>query len=424
MTPASTSSPRVQRWPPTRPRLVVALACSFSACGPQVPDLDGDGTSSNEGSDATTAGASASAASIDGTAASTLGDPVCGDAVLDPGEACDDGNDIDADGCSHACEVSGTRTWALELGNAMPSLGVALEAHDGDAVVLVQHYDPQILPLAATVTRVDSAGGVVAAFSDGTAVADPDIARQPLAVASDGDALLGYPTTDGRTIARVELATGIEWSQALDGFAEGTVWLPDHVLMLFSDLGDGLYHLLDLPDDGGAPSMVEVPISADESLIQRRMFVHPGLLLIVTLTPDGSVKLYGGLPSVAPTPWSVDVIGAHEPGPLGAASNGTDLWVWTASERIHIDAIGHLDMEPEPRTTSSVLLALAAGGVITRDDQDVLFMTTDEREHWRGTTQGIPSFAAPDDEGGVYVLVTAGEGGNNAGSVWLERWVL
>lgn len=413
MTPTWPSNARVQRWPG------VALACALSACGPRAPGQDGDTST-----DATTAVASTSDASLDDTTATTTSDPVCGDGVLDPGEACDDGNDIDADGCSHACEISGTRTWSLELGNAMPSLGVALAAHDGDAVALVQHYDDRIFPLAATVTRVDRAGNVVATFSDGTAFADPDIARQPLAVASDGDVLLGYPTIDDRAIARVDLATGIEWSQALDGVAEGTVWRPDHVLMLFSELGDVPYHLLDLPDDGGAPSMVEVPIPADESLIPRRMFVHPGLLLIVTLTPDGAVKLYGGIPDVAPNSWSVDVIGAHVPGSVGAASNGTDLWVWTASERIHIDGIGHLDMEPAPRTTDSVLLALAADGVITRDDEDVLFMTTDEQERWRGTTQGRPGFAAPDDEGGVYVLVTTPGPSGTAGTTWLERWVL
>src|SRR5690606_19787950 len=32
-------------------------------------------------------------------------DALCGDEVLDPDEACDDGNETDGDGCSASCEI-------------------------------------------------------------------------------------------------------------------------------------------------------------------------------------------------------------------------------------------------------------------------------------------------------------------------------
>lgn len=35
----------------------------------------------------------------------------CGDGMLDPGEACDDGNEVDADGCNVDCTISGSVLW-------------------------------------------------------------------------------------------------------------------------------------------------------------------------------------------------------------------------------------------------------------------------------------------------------------------------
>ncbi len=43
------------------------------------------------------------------------GDPICGDGKLDPPEACDDGNTQPGDGCSAACELSGTPTQCITL---------------------------------------------------------------------------------------------------------------------------------------------------------------------------------------------------------------------------------------------------------------------------------------------------------------------
>ncbi|MCB9707105.1 MAG: hypothetical protein H6711_35010 [Myxococcales bacterium] len=50
---------------------------------------------------------------IDGVCA--LAGQSCGDGVLDPGEACDDGNDVDYDGCTSACAV--TKVLDIDAGN-------------------------------------------------------------------------------------------------------------------------------------------------------------------------------------------------------------------------------------------------------------------------------------------------------------------
>ena len=43
----------------------------------------------------------------DGCSALCTVEPFCGDGVLDPGEQCDDGNNVDGDGCSAVCTVEG-----------------------------------------------------------------------------------------------------------------------------------------------------------------------------------------------------------------------------------------------------------------------------------------------------------------------------
>lgn len=67
---------------------------------------------------------------IDGAAADTSGDfnlrvkctaPACGDAIVSPGEDCDDGNTTDNDGCSSTCHVEATATanTCADLGSAI-----------------------------------------------------------------------------------------------------------------------------------------------------------------------------------------------------------------------------------------------------------------------------------------------------------------
>jgi cysteine-rich repeat protein len=108
-----------------------ALALVAAACGGD----DGDGN----GSETTAAtGAMTSTASTDGpgtTLGTTTADPSsgpldsgtddpttgnpttgdtpasCGDGMLDEGEACDDGNDVDSDGCNVDCTISGSVLW-------------------------------------------------------------------------------------------------------------------------------------------------------------------------------------------------------------------------------------------------------------------------------------------------------------------------
>ncbi|MCA9688357.1 MAG: DUF4215 domain-containing protein [Myxococcales bacterium] len=61
-------------------------------------DPSGSGSDSDAGTDTT-----GTDSSYDTDTDPTLPPPVCGDAHVDPGEECDDGNDINDDGCTNAC---------------------------------------------------------------------------------------------------------------------------------------------------------------------------------------------------------------------------------------------------------------------------------------------------------------------------------
>lgn len=108
------------------------------------------GPSTSEGSTSAapdTTAADPSTSSLDGptTDDPTTGNPTtgdtpasCGDAMLDEGEACDDGNDVDADGCNVDCTISGSVLWfhsqAGGLGLDDHAFGIAVDA-EGRAYV-------------------------------------------------------------------------------------------------------------------------------------------------------------------------------------------------------------------------------------------------------------------------------------------------
>ena len=125
------------------------VGASTSSTGPE------EGTSSPDSSGDATSGASE-------TAASTTEDvtPVCGDGVVDGDEDCDDGNDVPGDGCSAACERSGSIVWevTVEIGGSSRADAVDQFA-DGDlAIGGVVTVDSVAV---AGVSRIDRDGATV-----------------------------------------------------------------------------------------------------------------------------------------------------------------------------------------------------------------------------------------------------------------------
>jgi uncharacterized delta-60 repeat protein len=105
--------------------LTVATGCTAPSSGPERPDTEGgttqdgstggsstsDSTSSSSAPGSSEESGSSSGESSSGSSesGSSSGEPLlCGNGALDEGEVCDDGNDIDGDGCNVDCIESGT----------------------------------------------------------------------------------------------------------------------------------------------------------------------------------------------------------------------------------------------------------------------------------------------------------------------------
>jgi cysteine-rich repeat protein len=118
---------------------------------------DGGATSETDASSGT-------AGSTGGSADST-GDPddPCGNGVIDGFEPCDDGNDVNGDGCNNDCTASGQVRWAVSFDG-----GAGVDCAEGVAA--------------------DSQGNVIAAGFVTTAMAGEDLWIQKLS-AADGTAV-------------------------------------------------------------------------------------------------------------------------------------------------------------------------------------------------------------------------------------------
>jgi cysteine-rich repeat protein len=105
-------------------RLPALLACSLIGCGDSAPAVVDDGGDETTGAETTstsgaleTSGDDESSSSDDG-AVDTGWDPPepeCGNGYVDPGEECDDGNDIDDDGCNNECMIPCGVDWEVTV---------------------------------------------------------------------------------------------------------------------------------------------------------------------------------------------------------------------------------------------------------------------------------------------------------------------
>ncbi|AKF06771.1 hypothetical protein DB32_003920 [Sandaracinus amylolyticus] len=95
--------------------------------------------------------------------------PACGDGVIDEGEACDDGNDLDADGCEADCTLPACGNGIVDPGElclGAPSIvdvrdpgdgALADLDHDGVLELLASEYDPSRIVLVRVVDGAPTA---------------------------------------------------------------------------------------------------------------------------------------------------------------------------------------------------------------------------------------------------------------------------
>jgi cysteine-rich repeat protein len=78
--------------------------CTQTACDLSTTGTDSDATSTSTTGTDTDATSTSTSTSTTGT---DTGGAACGNGVVDPGEACDDGNLVDDDGCANDCGLGG-----------------------------------------------------------------------------------------------------------------------------------------------------------------------------------------------------------------------------------------------------------------------------------------------------------------------------
>jgi cysteine-rich repeat protein len=82
---------------------IITIMGLLFACTVDEPTLDTAGSTTNPGDTETSD--VPDLPSDDETSTTGELDPICGDGVVDPGEDCDDANDVDGDGCTATCEL-------------------------------------------------------------------------------------------------------------------------------------------------------------------------------------------------------------------------------------------------------------------------------------------------------------------------------
>ncbi len=150
-----------------------------------------------------------------------VGNLECGNGVLDPGEDCDDGNDVPGDGCGPTCRFSGTELWSQH--HAGPA------GADDRASVVIGRNDGRVVMAGEQGAADGTRSAIVLAYErDGESlVGDPWIDDEPgdvwlrdIAVRDTDVIVVGERLSDGPAGARAWYAILDVW---LDLQTEGAV---------------------------------------------------------------------------------------------------------------------------------------------------------------------------------------------------------
>lgn len=402
----------------------------MAACGPAVGTDDSasggqsSGTSEPPGTSAAEVTSVGDVASGDDSSSSFGGAPViCGDGVVDEGEACDDGNTENADGCSAACETRGSIRWVESLPSGF---AIGLSAREGRVAAGLQQYTGGLDP-ATVLVGFESSGAFIGEYTDEGGFSDRDIAREPIALLPDGRVALGYAVLGARggPVQRhfgvLDFDEGIVGSyldEELTG-AEffGTTYNPQGTLVLRADrnVREPILVLQQFDDTAALIESFPLDLSADEYRPLPRGAVPERTApmgLVFTVTPFGGIDLHTSL--LAPSWYSTPIADAGGRGAVASFSDELGLRLWTGSELILFDGQDH-QAESQPLSFDGELLwADADGLVVGREETIVLYDPLGVEQ--ASTSLSIPDgpamraqFVRPDPVGGgVFVLADAG----------------
>ncbi len=233
---------------------------------------------------------------------------VCGDALVDTGEACDDGNANPADGCD-ACARTAWQASAL-LAGARDALAIGLYyplgvtvARDGD-VYIADTSNNRIRRVSATtgIATTVAGTGVYGTTGDGGPATAARLST-PRSLVVDGLGNLTF--TEGRQIRRVDASTGRLTTIAGTGAVGNT-----------GDGGPATSATFGTPAGLVADGLGNVYVSDSEAHVVRRIDAATGVITRVAGTGVNGLSSDG-----------IPALDAELDGPFGLALDGDALYV-------------------------------------------------------------------------------------------------
>lgn len=305
-------------------------------------------------------------------------------------EACDDGNLDNADGCSEACEVSGTIAWSVSLPGGF---SVGLSARENRAVVAVQQYANEFDP-TIVLAGYDKEGLSFGEYADVGGFSDKDLALSPVALLPSGRVALGYvavapragPGPILRSFGILDFERGIVGSyvdESRTGVYYGTAYQPQGPILVRSIRDDeGEESLLLQQFDENAAQLHSLPLGLTPSE-HRPLFrgAVPERLLSIALlfsqTANGEIELHTSMLASAST-YSNPVATALENTSASSFSDAAGLHLWTGTELLSFDEQDHVIDQRPMSIDGDVLWADEHGLVVSRDGAIVLYDETGE----------------------------------------------
>ncbi len=173
------------------PTTTMSTSASTMSTDSTTPPTTTDGTADSSSSDSTS--------TDEDSGSSSEGGPLCGNNMLDGDEVCDDGNEVDGDGCNNDCIESGTELWVTDVSEGYVISDAASIGVDGSdhSHVVFPVYDEDF-DYSSVLRELDTDGSIIATTEVDDPNPDPelDIFTNGIAVAPDGSTVL-TGTTDG-----------------------------------------------------------------------------------------------------------------------------------------------------------------------------------------------------------------------------------
>jgi cysteine-rich repeat protein len=148
----------------------------------------------------------------------------CGDGIVDRDEQCDDGNLVDGDGCDHDCTVTGCGNGILTAGEACDD-GNLVDGDGCDSDCLLSGFRQRAYIKASNTGDGDQFGTSVALSADGTTLAVGALGEASAALGINGNQ--ANNTAQGAGAVYVFVRSGGRWTQQA------------YVKPFNTDLGDG-----------------------------------------------------------------------------------------------------------------------------------------------------------------------------------------